>query len=86
MKHIDANLWQVDVCIVCVSVKKSSSASIPTNTCVFHVETTWKRPLIRHFNVEFRCYIRRDGCNGSVCDFVVSTWKILFHILRVHVR
>ena len=35
--------------------------SIPTNTPhVFHVETTWKRPFLRFFNLEYTWCVCKD--------------------------
>ena len=52
----------------------------PTNTLsVFHVETTWKRPFPRCFNVEYtRCVCRVHVPARSGCD---RGWDEIFRII-----
>ena len=59
--------------------------TFPTNTpCIFHVETTWKRPFPRRFNVEYTWCVCRVNINSvrslnkeeNIDELIVSETKL----------
>ena len=46
------------LCTILENIEKEERENISTNTPrVFHVETTWKLPFPRRFNVEYKCCV-----------------------------